>query len=127
MCHMFAVAPPMSLTTPVQPGTFLKLSISRSTDASLRETTSRPWCSVMQQKLHPAAQPRMMVTLKRICSQAGIFASPYIGCGRRVKGSSYSSSINPVEGGGAGGFTYTSSRPCCWMRMRALSGLCSRW
>src|SRR5258708_37726009 len=64
MCHMLAVAPPMSLTTPVQPGTFFRDSISRSTDASLRETTSRPWCSVMQQKLQPAAQPRMMVTLE---------------------------------------------------------------
>ena len=117
----------MSLTTPVHPGTSASDSISRSTEASLRETTSRPWCSVMQQKLQPAAQPRMMVTLKRICSQAGIFASPYIGCGKRVKGSSYSASISSVDGGGAGGLTYTSSRPCLWTRMRALSGLCSRW
>src|SRR5437660_852367 len=37
MCHMLAVAPPMSETTPVQPGTSFKLSISRRTDASLRE------------------------------------------------------------------------------------------
>ncbi len=126
MFHMLAVAPPMSLTTPVQPGTSLSDSISRRTDASLRETTSRPWCSVMQQKLQPAAQPRMMVTLKRICSQAGIFAAPYIGCGRRVKGSSYSASISSALGGGAGGLTKTMSRPCFCTRMRALSGLCSR-
>ena len=47
----------------------------------------------------------MIVTLNRICSHAGIFASPYIGWGNRVNGSSYSASIDSVEGGGAGGFT----------------------
>ena len=104
MCHMLAVAPPMSLTTPVQPGTSFRPSISRSTDASLRETTSRPWCSVMQQKLQPAAQPRMIGDAEADLLHAGIFAAPYIGCGRRVNGSSYSPSINSVEGGGAGGF-----------------------
>src|SRR5712664_3250732 len=72
MCHMLAVAPPMSLTTPVQPGTSFKDSISRSTEASLRETTSRPWCSVMQQKLQPAVYQGTVVTEKRICSHAGI-------------------------------------------------------
>ena len=30
----------------------------------------------MQQKAHPAAQPRMIVTLKRICSHAGILEKP---------------------------------------------------
>ena len=95
----------MSDTTPVQPGTSWSDSISRSTLASLRETTSRPWCSVMQQNAHPAAQPRMIVTLKRICSHAGIFASPYIGWGSRVNGSSYSQSTSSVVGGWAGGFT----------------------
>ena len=101
MCHMFAVGPPMSLTIPVHPGTSLSDSISRSTLASLRETTSRPWCSVMQQNEQPAAQPRMMVTLKRICSHAGMRASAYMGCGTRVNGNSYSASICSVVGGTA--------------------------
>ena len=100
---MFAVAPPMSETTPVHPGTSASDSISRNTLASLRETTSRPWCSVMQQKAQPAAHPRMIVTLNRICSQAGILAAPYIGWGRRVNGNSYSQSISSVVGCSAGG------------------------
>ncbi len=36
----------------------------------------RPSCSVIEQKVQPPKQPRMMFTLKRIISQAGIFASP---------------------------------------------------
>ena len=36
----------------------------------------RPSCSVIEQKVQPPKQPRMMVTEKRIISQAGILASP---------------------------------------------------
>jgi hypothetical protein len=31
-----------------------------------------PWCAVMEQNVHPPKQPRMMVMLLRIISQAGI-------------------------------------------------------
>ena len=34
----------------------------------------RPSCSVIEQKVQPPKQPRMMFTEKRIISQAGIFA-----------------------------------------------------
>ena len=37
---------------------------------------TRPSCSVIEQKLQPPKQPRMIVTEKRIISYAGIFASP---------------------------------------------------
>ena len=34
----------------------------------------RPSCSVIEQKVQPPKQPRMMLTEKRIISHAGIFA-----------------------------------------------------
>ena len=36
----------------------------------------RPSCSVIEQKVQPPKQPRMIVTENRIISYAGIFASP---------------------------------------------------
>ena len=36
----------------------------------------RPSCSVIEQKVQPPKQPRMIVTENRIMSQAGILASP---------------------------------------------------
>ena len=37
-------------------------SSSRSTDAWERDWMVRPWCAVMEQKVHPPKHPRMMVT-----------------------------------------------------------------
>ena len=74
---MFAVGPPRSEMTPVKPGTSSRTgSISRSTEASERFWITRPSCSVIEQKLQPPKQPRMIVIEKRIISYAGIFASP---------------------------------------------------
>ena len=82
---MLAVGPPMSEMTPVKPGTVSRTaSISRRIDPSDRFWITRPSCSVIEQKLQPPKQPRMIVTENRIISYAGIFASPYPGCGLRV-------------------------------------------
>jgi hypothetical protein len=70
---------------PVKPGVRSRTSaISRSTEASERLWMTRPSCSVMEQKVQPPKQPRMIEIEKRIISQAGIRAFPYAGCGRRV-------------------------------------------
>ncbi|OIQ81852.1 hypothetical protein GALL_363650 [mine drainage metagenome] len=61
--------------TPVKPSTLSRISsISCRMDSSERLWMMRPSCSVMEQKVHPPKQPRMMLTEKRIMSQAGIFA-----------------------------------------------------
>ena len=87
------VGPPRSLITPVKPLTLSRMSsISLITESSLRLWMMRPSCSVMLQKVQPPKQPRMMFTLKRIISQAGILVAPscepcssaYIGCGLRA-------------------------------------------
>ena len=55
--------------TPVKPGVWSRTrSISRRTDASERFWMMRPSCSVMEQKVQPPKQPRMMVTENRIIS-----------------------------------------------------------
>ena len=80
---MLAVAPPRSLTVPRKPGCDASAATSRSTLASERLVTSRPWCSVMQQKAQPALQPRRICTDQRICSRAGMTAPPYERVGLR--------------------------------------------
>jgi hypothetical protein len=45
-------------------------------EASERLWMMRPSCSVMEQKVQPPKQPRMMATEKRIISQAGMRAPP---------------------------------------------------
>ncbi len=63
--------------TPVKPGVLSRIaSISRITESSERLWMMRPSCSVIEQKVQPPKQPRMMLTEKRIISHAGIFASP---------------------------------------------------
>src|SRR5215471_13268564 len=83
--YMFAVGPPTSEMTPVKPGTVSRTaSISRRIDVSERFWMTRPSCSVIEQKVQPPKQPRMIVTENLIISQAGIFASPYDECGARA-------------------------------------------
>ena len=73
---MLAVGPPMSEITPVKPGVLSRMrSISRRIEPSERFWMMRPSCSVIEQKVQPPKQPRMIVTEKRIISQAGILAS----------------------------------------------------
>jgi hypothetical protein len=63
--------------TPVKPLTLSRISsISRMIESSLRLWMMRPSCSVIEQKVQPPKQPRMMFTLKRIISQAGILVGP---------------------------------------------------
>ncbi|MNR51498.1 hypothetical protein D3C85_1711750 [compost metagenome] len=69
MRYMFAVGPPRSEITPVKPGTLSRISsISRMIDSSERFWMIRPSCSVIEQKVQPPKQPRMMFTEKRIMS-----------------------------------------------------------
>ena len=75
--YMLAVGPPMSEMTPVKPGVWSRIrSISRRIEPSERFWMMRPSCSVIEQKVQPPKQPRMIVTESLIISQAGIFASP---------------------------------------------------
>ena len=75
--YMLAVGPPMSEITPVKPGVLSRISsISRRIEPSERFWMMRPSCSVIEQKVQPPKQPRMMVTENLIMSQAGILASP---------------------------------------------------
>src|SRR3569833_4742163 len=77
MRYMLAVGPPRSDITPAKPGTLSRISsISRITESSLRLWMMRPSCSVIEQKVHPPKQPRMMLTEKRIISHAGILVAP---------------------------------------------------
>src|ERR1700739_2150107 len=85
MGYMLAVGAPMSEMMPVKPGVLSRMvSISRTTDSSERFWMMRPSCSVMEQKVQPPKQPRMIVTENLIMSHAGILASPYEGCGPRA-------------------------------------------
>jgi hypothetical protein len=59
--YMLAVGPPRSEITPVKPGVWSRTaSISRSTEPSERFWMMRPSCSVMEQKVQPPKQPRMV-------------------------------------------------------------------
>src|SRR5215470_13141811 len=83
--YILAVGPPISEMTPVKPCVLSRIvSISRTTEASDRFWIIRPTCSVIEQKVQPPKQPRMIVTENLIMSQAGILASPYDGCGARA-------------------------------------------
>src|SRR5712692_1481786 len=85
--YMLAVGPPMSLTTPANSGSAAILRTSGSTDSCERDWMILPWCAVIEQKVQPPKQPRMMVTESLIISKAGT-GSAYEGCARRVYGRS---------------------------------------
>ena len=69
MRYMLAVGPPRSEMIPVKPGTVSRMvSTSRRMESSERFWMTRPSCSVIEQKVQPPKQPRMMVTEKRIIS-----------------------------------------------------------
>ena len=60
---MLAVGPPEIRDDAGEPGVWSRTcSISRSTDVSERFWMIRPSCSVIEQKVQPPKQPRMMVT-----------------------------------------------------------------
>src|SRR6478735_12799774 len=75
--YMLAVGPPRSEIVPVKPLVLSRIaSISRRMERSERLWMMRPSCSVIEQKVQPPKQPRMMLTEKRIISQAGMRALP---------------------------------------------------
>src|ERR1700716_1005061 len=75
--YMLAVGPPRSEMVPVNPLVLSRISsISRRIDGSERLCIMRPSGWVMKKKVQPPKQPRMILTEKRIMSQAGIFALP---------------------------------------------------
>ena len=71
MRYMFAVAPPTSETMPLKSGSFAIARTSRRTEASERFWMIRPWWAVIEQKVQPPKQPRMIVTESLIISWAG--------------------------------------------------------
>jgi hypothetical protein len=75
MRYMFAVGPPMSLTTPLNSGSAAIVASSPSTLSFDRDWMVRPWCAVMEQKVQPPKQPRMIVTESLIISNAGTGAA----------------------------------------------------
>ena len=75
--HILAVGPPRSDITPVNAGLVSRMrSTSRMIESSERFCMIRPSCSVIEQKVQPPKQPRMMLTECWIISNAGIFSSP---------------------------------------------------
>ncbi len=66
--YMLAVGPPMSLMTPENSGSAAILRTSFSTDSCERDWMMRPWWAVIEQKVQPPKQPRMIVTESLIIS-----------------------------------------------------------
>ena len=85
MRYMFAVGPPRSLIVPLNSGSDPRRSTSPRIEASERFWIVRPWCRVIEQKVQPPKQPRMIVTESRIIAWAGT-GSLYCVCAWRVKG-----------------------------------------
>src|SRR5476649_2353365 len=82
---------------PVKPLVLSRMcSISRKIDGSERLWMMRPSCSVIEQKVQPPKQPRMMFTEKRIISHAGIFIA--IGRMRRAR---VGQAVDMIHFGGA--------------------------
>jgi len=73
---MLAVGPPMSETVPLKPGWAASSLISVITDSCERLWMIRPSWAVIEQKVQPPKQPRMICTLCCTTSKAGIRAVP---------------------------------------------------
>src|SRR5262245_21156948 len=85
--YMLAVAPPMSLTTPLNSGSAAIFFTSPTTESFDRDWMIRPWWAVIEQNVHPPKHPRMIVTESLIISWSAI-GSAYDGSACRVYGSS---------------------------------------
>ena len=70
--YMFAVGPPRSLIVPLNPGSAAIDFTSARTERGLRLWITRPSCIVMEQKVQPPKQPRMICTESLIIVWAGI-------------------------------------------------------
>ena len=67
--YMLAVGPPRSEITPVNDGSVSRIFlISPKIDSSERLWIMRPSCSVIEQKVQPPKQPRMILTDNLIMS-----------------------------------------------------------
>src|SRR5438270_9964498 len=69
--YMLAVGPPTSLMMPLNSGSAASLRTSLTTDSGDRDWMIRPWWAVIEQKVQPPKQPRMIVTESLIISKAG--------------------------------------------------------
>jgi hypothetical protein len=69
---MFAVGPPTSLITPRKSSMRRSARTSRSTLSAERDWMIRPSCSVIEQKLQPPKQPRIVTIECLTVSNAGI-------------------------------------------------------
>ena len=84
--YMLAVGPPRSLTVPFQSSCVRghrRRARRKHRTSGCGSGWRAPGAMVIEQNVHPPKQPRMIVTESRIMSNAGIFAPPYMGCGRR--------------------------------------------
>jgi hypothetical protein len=72
--YMLAVGPPMSLMTPRKSSMRRRARTSRSTLSAERDWMMRPSCSVIEQKVQPPKQPRIVTIECLTVSNAGIFS-----------------------------------------------------
>jgi hypothetical protein len=84
---MLAVGPPRSVTTPRKSSIRRRARTSRSTLSAERDEMTRPSCSVIEQKVQPPKQPRIVTMECLTVSNAGTPAS-YDQCAARAKGRS---------------------------------------
>ena len=70
--HISAEAPPTSPITPRQSGCCCIPLISPRMETRVRETTPRPSWAAIEQKAHPPAQPRCVVTENLFIRRAGV-------------------------------------------------------
>src|SRR5207253_11010910 len=70
--YMFAVGPPRSLIVPLKAGSAAMVCTSARTERGLRLWMTRPSCIMMEQKVQPPKQPRMICTESLIIAWAGI-------------------------------------------------------
>ena len=90
-------------------------------ESSERLWMMRPSCSVIEQKVQPPKQPRMMSIEKRIISYAGILSRRrrmHSGCGTRAIRQLEHASISAVVSGIGGGLSQTSRRRALHQRAR---------
>ena len=71
MRYMFAVGPPRSLMVPLKSWAEAARSTSFRMESLLLLWIVRPWWRVIEQKVQPPKQPRMIVTESRMVRNAG--------------------------------------------------------
>ena len=126
--YMLAVGPPRSEMTPVKPGVLSRIvSISRRIESSERFWMMRPSCSVIEQKVQPPKQPRMIVTEKLDHLVGGDLRVAVARVRRARVRQLVDARPSPAwSSGSGGGLSQTSRSPWRCTSARALPGLVSR-